>query len=334
MIVNLLSLAAKDRTQLVLENIALRHQLAVYKRSVNQPNIKDGDRIFWLTVMRMLKEWRDALVFVQPATVVRWHRKGFKHYWRRKSRSKPGRPRIAMEIIHLIRRMSTETVTWGAPRLVAELALLGHEIAESTVAKFMVKHRPSQPNQPWKTFLHNHMPETAACNFFVVPAVTFQVLYCFMVMSLDRRRILHVNVTNHPTAECTARQLVEAFPGDGWAPRYLQRDRDKIFGWAFRQKVKGLGIEELISAPRSPWQNAFVERVIGTLRRECTDHIIPLSDQHLLKTLREFAAYYNGSRAHQSLVGNSPIARTVQRRGEVIATPVLGGFHYRYSRAA
>ncbi|MFT4540939.1 MAG: putative transposase [Planctomycetota bacterium] len=334
LIVNLLQLVARDRSQLVLENIALRHQLAVYKRSAKRPNINDGDRIFWLTVMRMLKAWREALVFVQPATVVRWHRKGFKHYWRRKSRPKPGRPPIAVEIIHLIRRISTENVTWGAPRIAAELALLGHEVAESTVAKYMVRHRPSQPDQTWKTFLHNHMAETAACDFFVVPTVTFQVLYCFVVMSLDRRRILHVNVTNHPTAEWTARQLVEAFPGDGWTPRYLQRDRDKVFGWAFRQKVKSLGIEELISAPRSPWQNAFVERVIGTLRRECTDHIIPLSEKHLLRTLREFIAYYNESRTHYSLDGNAPIEREVQARGEVTAKPVLGGLHHRYSRAA
>ncbi|MFT4540907.1 MAG: transposase InsO family protein [Planctomycetota bacterium] len=198
----------------------------------------------------------------------------------------------------------------------------------------MVKRRPTQPDQTWKTFLHNHMSETAACDFFVVPTITFQALYCFVVMSLDRRRILHVNVTNHPTAEWTARQLVEAFPGDGWTPRFLQRDRDKIFGLAFRQKVKALGIEELISAPRSPWQNAFVERVIGTLRRECTDHIIPLSERDLLRTLQEYAASYNEGRAHQSLDGNSPIPREVQARGEVSSTPVLGGLHHRYSRAA
>jgi len=333
LLANLLQLAVKDRTQLALETIALRHQPAVYKRSVARPNIKDGDCIFWLTVMHMLKEWRLALVFVQPATVIKWHRKGFKHYWRRKSRSKPGRPPVGMDIILLIRRMSLENATWGAPRIVNELALLGHTVAESTVAKYMVKHRPADRTQSWKTFLQNHMAEIAACDFFVVPTVTFQRLYCFVVMSLDRRRILLVNVTKHPTAEWAAQQLIEAFPGGGWIPRFLQRDRDGVFGWAFRRKVKTLGIEELISAPRSPWQNPFVERLIGSIRRECTDHIIPLSERHLLRTLRKYQVYYNESRAHQSLDGNAPVARRVERAGEIVATPVLGGLHHRYSRA-
>ncbi len=332
-LVTLLQLAVKDRTQLALENIALRHQLAVYKRSVARPNIQDGDRIFWLTVMRMLKEWRQALVFVQPETVIKWHRKGFRHYWRRKSRAKPGRPPISLELIYLIRRLSTENVTWGAPRITDELALLGHAVAESTVAKYMVRHRPAHPKQGWKTFLHNHLAETAACDFFVVPTVTFQRLFCFVVMSLDRRRIEHVNVTKHPTAEWTAQQLIDAFPGDGWVPRFLQRDRDGVFGWVFRRKVKVLGIEELISAPRSPWQNPFVERLIGSIRRECTDHIIPLSEKHLLRTMLAYQIYYNEGRPHQSLDGNAPIARRVERVGEIVATPVLGGLHHRYSRA-
>jgi transposase InsO family protein len=198
----------------------------------------------------------------------------------------------------------------------------------------MVKHRPTEPSQSWRTFLANHMAETAACDFFVVPMVTFQRLFCFVVMSLDRRRILHINVTKHPTAEWTAQQLVEAFPGDRWMPRFLQRDRDGIYGWAFRRKVTALGIEELVSAPRSPWQNAYVERVIGSIRRECTDHIIPMGEKHLVRTLREYVEYYNDSRTHQSLDGNAPTPRAVERVGEIVATPVLGGLHHRYSRAA
>ncbi len=153
-------------------------------------------------------------------------------------------------------------------------------------------------------------------------------------MSLDRRRILHINVAEHPTAEWTGQQIVEAFPGDGWIPRFLQRDRDGIYGWAFRSKMKAMGIEPLVSAPRSPWQNAYVERVIGSIRRECTDHIIPMGERHLLCTLRAYQVYYNESRTHYSLDGNAPIARRVQAAGEVIATPVLGGLHHRYSRAA
>lgn len=334
LLVNLFQLAVKDRTQLALENIALRHQLAVYKRSVKRPNIKDGDRIFWLTVMRMLKEWREALVFVQPATVIKWHRKGFRYYWRRKSRAKPGRPAIDMKIIALIRRLSQENVTWGAPRIKNELALLGYNVAESTVAKYMIKRPSPERRQSWKTFLHNHMNEIAACEFFVVPTARFQVLYCFVIMSLDRRRILHVNVTKHPNSAWAAQQLLEAFPADEVIPRFLQRDRDGAYGWVFRSKVKMLGIEELISAPRSPWQNVYVERVIGSIRRECTDHIIPMGEKHLLRTVREYMAYYNEYRPHQALDGNSPVVRAVKRKGEVVGKPVLGGLHHEYSRAA
>lgn len=333
-LVSLLSLAAKDRSQLVLENIALRHQLAVYKRSVGRPNINDRDRIFWLTLMRVLKEWREALVIVQPDTVIRWYRNGLRYYWRRKSRSRPGRPPIPMAVIMLIRWMSIENVTWGAPRIKDELALLGHHVAISTVAKYIVRRRETEPSQSWKTFLHNHMGETAACDFFVVPTVTFQRLFVFVVMSLDRRRIMHVNVTNHPIADWVAHQIREAFPGDGWMPRFLQRDRDGAYGWAFRRAVKGMGITELVSAPRSPWQNAHVEWLIGTIRRECTDHIIPMGEDHLRRTLREYVEYYNRDRLHQGLDGQPPDRREVEGVGQVVAQPVLGGLHHRYTRAA
>lgn len=241
-----------------------------------------------------------------------------------------------MAAIRLIRRMSSENVTWGAPRIRDELALLGHELAISTVAKYMARRREPdpRPSQSWQTFLHNHMADTAACDFFVVPTVTFQRLFVFVVMSLDRRRILHVNVTRHPTSEWVAQQIREAFPGDGWVPRFLQRDRDCPFGWAFRRTLRSLGIEELVSAPRSPWQNAYVERLIGSIRRECTDHIIPLSEGHLRRTLTEYVAYYNADRPHQSLDGQSPDRRRVESVGEVAARPVLGGLHNRYSKAA
>ena len=262
-LVSLFRLLLKDRAQLALENIALRQQLAVYKRTVNRPRIEDRDRIFWLSIMGMLREWKEALVFVQPRTVIKWHRKGFAFYWRRKSRATPGRPPISMKLIMLIRRLSKENVLWGAPRIRDELALLGHDLAESTVAKYMVKRRNAEPSQSWKTFITNHMAESAACDFFVVPTLTFDFLYCFVVLSHDRRRILHVNVTANPTAAWTARQIVEAFPYDS-VPKYLHRDRDSIFGWEFRRCVASLGIEQIVSAARSPWQNAFVERVIGT----------------------------------------------------------------------
>ena len=332
-LVSLFRLLLKDRSQLALENIALRQQLAVYKRTVTRPKIEDRDRIFWLSIMGMLKEWKEALVFVQPRTVVRWHRKGFAYYWRRKSRAKPGRPPISMALIMLIRRLSQENVLWGAPRIRDELALLGHDLAESTVAKYMVKSQTTEPSQSWKAFIANHMAESAACDFFVVPTLTFDLLFCFVVLSHDRRRILHINVTANPTAIWTARQLTEAFPFDS-KPKYLHRDRDSIFGWEFQRCVESLGIEQIVSAARSPWQNAFVERVIGTIRRECTDHIVPLSEAHLRRVLREYIDYYNESRTHQSLDGNAPEPRDVALVGDVVGAPVLGGLHHRYSRAA
>ncbi|MFT7170029.1 MAG: putative transposase [Paracoccaceae bacterium] len=208
-LVALLRLASRDRTRLVLEDIALRHQLAVYKRSVGRPNLSDRDRIFWPTVMRMLREWRSALVIVQPATVIKWHRNGCRHNWRKKSGSKPGRPLIAMSIIMLIRRMSSENVTWGAPRIRDELCLLGHEVAVSAVAKYMVRPRRMEPDQSWKTLLQKQMAVTVACDFFVVPTITFQRLYCFVVMSLERRQVLHVNVTRNLTAEWVAQRSAQ-----------------------------------------------------------------------------------------------------------------------------
>ena len=333
-LVSILDLAVKDRAQLVLENTALRHQLAVLKRSVTRPKIEDSDRMVWIMLRRMLKEWKEALIFVKPDSVVRWHRKGFAYYWKRKSRSTPGRPPISMELILLIRRLSEENATWGAPRIKDELALLGHDVAETTVAKYMVKRRGKEPSQTWRTFIHNHMACTAACDFFTVPTATFKVLYCFVVLSLDRRRILHTNVTSHPTAAWTARQLLEAFPGEVPVPRFLMRDRDSIYGWEVHRVVRSLSLTEIISAPRSPWQNPFVERVIGTIRRECTDHVIPMGKEHLQRILNEYVAYYNESRAHQSLDGNAPEPREVESVGQVVARPVLGGLHHRYSRAA
>ncbi|MCP4006905.1 MAG: transposase family protein [bacterium] len=334
LLVNLLQLALKNRTQLALENIALRHQLAVYKRTVKRPRIEDRDRIFWLAVMRMLREWREALVFVKPETVVRWHRQGFRYYWRWKSRAKPGRPPISREVINLIRRLSRENVLWGAPRIRDELALLGHMVAESTVAKYMVKRPRAGDGQSWRTFLDNHMADTAACDFFVVPTLTFKLLYGFVVLSHDRRRILHINVTANPTATWTARQIVEAFPY-GAVPKYLVRDRDSIYGFAFRAQCRALGIKEVRIARRSPWQNPFAERLIGSIRRECVDHIVPFNERHLLRTLRAYVEYYNKSRTHMSLDGNAPVARLRSSGvGDVIADPVLGGLHHVYRRTA
>ena len=306
------------------------------QRSVKRARIHDSDRTFWILATTLIKNWAEHLVIVKPETVIRWHRNGFAYYWRRKSRAPSGgRPPIDDETIALIRRMSTDNVTWGSPRIRAELAKLGIDVAKSTVERYMVARSDRDPSrQTWRTFLANHMHESAACDFFTIPTATFKTLYVFVVLSHARRRIVHINVTRHPTAEWTAQQVVEAFPGND-EPRFLHRDRDSIYGHAFRRKLRALGIEEVVSARKSPWQNPFVERVIGTIRRDCTDHIIPLGERHLLRVLREFVdGYYNPSRCHQSLDGDAPMSRPVESRGDVVSQSILGGLHHRYRRAA
>jgi hypothetical protein len=290
----ILRMLLANRSALIAENLSLRQQLAVLAHSSKRPRLRQRDRIFWVWLSRLWTGWRSALVIVQPDTVVRWHRRGFRLYWRWKSR-KTGRPKIDPEIRKLIRRMSMDNPLWGVPRIQAELRLLGHDVAESTVAKYTVRRRPGPPSQTWRSFLKNHMDCTAACDFFVVPTVTFHLLFCFVVLGHGRRRIVHFNVTPHPTARWTAQQIVEAFPADGTERKYLLRDRDSIYGDYFRHRVKNMGIKELVIAWRSPWQNPYCERVVGTLRRECLDHVIVLNEAHLRRILSSFVDYYNHS---------------------------------------
>ncbi|TWT77301.1 Integrase core domain protein [Posidoniimonas polymericola] len=325
--------ALVPRACLVAENAALRQQLVCYQRKRGRPRIAGADRLFWVLLKQFWSGWKSSLVIVQPDTVCRWHRQGFRILWRWKSR-RQGRPLIDAELRALIRRMSRENPLWGAPRIRAELRLLGYEIAESTVARYMVRRR-GNPSPGWKTFLANHSQEIAACDFFVVPTATFRMLYCFVILSHDRRRVLHFNVTTNPTARWTAQQLTEAFPFDA-APRYLRRDNDAIYGKVFQQRIAALGIEDRPTTPGSPWQNAYVERLVGTVRRECLDHVIVLGKDHLRRVLSKFFAYYNGSRAHQGLEGDAPLGREREppELGDVVATPVLGGLHHCYSRRA
>ena len=323
------------KARLAVENLALRQQLAVLKQSVKRPRLRPRDRVFWVWLSRFWSNWRCALAIVQPDTVVRWHRQGFKLYWRCKSRpGKTGRPPISREIRDLIRRMSRENATWGAPRIVSELALLGHDVAEGTVAKYMVKRR-KPPSQTWRTFLDNHVPDIAACDFFTVPTVTFRILYVFVVLLHDRRRVVHFNVTTNPHAEWTAQQIVNAFPYEE-APRFLIRDHDGIYGDYFVKRVESMGIEEVPIAPRSPWQNPYCERLIGSIRRECLNHMILLGERHLHRIMTEYFNYYHDSRCHLSLDQNSPTPREAEPpcRGEVVAIPYLGGLHHRYTRRA
>ena len=245
-----------------LENVALRHQLMVLQRSARRPHLARWDRILWVWLTRIWTGWRSSLVIVQPATVLAWHRQDFRLYWRWKS--KPhlvGRPTLAAEIRHLIRQMARDNPTWGRRRVQAELALLGYAVAELTVAKYMHRRTSPWPSPTWRAFLHAHLRETVAVDFFLVPTLTFRLLFVFVVLRHDRRELLHVNVTDHPTAVWTARQLVEAFADDS-APTFLLRDRDAIYREEFGRRVESLGVREVLTAPRAPWQNPFVRMLV------------------------------------------------------------------------
>ncbi len=327
--------AFRTRASLQLENLALRHQLAVYQRSDVKPRTQPGDRVFWSWLSRVWSGWRGALVFVQPRTIVAWQRRRFRDHWARLSgRTKPGRPSTSAEIRQLIRRMSKANPLWGSPRIVGELEKIGITIAKSTVEKYMVRKRES-PSPTWRAFLSNHVKDLVSIDFFVVPAVRFEVLFVLIVLAHHRRRIVHFGVTQHPTAEWTAQQIVNAFSWDE-GPRCLLRDRDSIYGAHFRKRVKNMGIEEVLIAPRSPWQTPFVERVIGSVRRDCLDHVIVLSQEHLRRILRSYLSYYHDWRTHLSLDMDCPEPRTVQsaEAGEIIEVSEVGGLHHHYGRRA
>jgi putative transposase len=298
----------RSRRALQLEILALRHQLAVYQRSVPRPRIQPTDRLLWSWLARMWSGWQAALAFVQPRTVVAWHQKRFREHWRRLSqRGKPGRPAMAQEVRVLIQTMWQSNPTWGAPRIVGELQKLGIDVAKSTVESYRM--RPRQPPSPtWKAFLSNHVRDLAAMDFFVVPTVTHKVLFVLVILVHERRRIVHCHVTEHPTAAWTAQQVVDAFPWDE-APRYLLRDRDRIYGDVFRQRVRNMGIEEVLIAPRSPWQNPYVERLIGSIRRELLDQVIVLNERHLTRLLQSYLDYYHGYRTHRALDMDTPVPR-------------------------
>ena len=268
-----------------------------------------------------------------PATLVRWHRGGFRAYWRWRSRARPGRPRIDRATIALIKRMARENVLWGAPRIHGELLKLGIAIAQSTVAKYMPRRGDPARGQSWRAFLANEIDGIAAIDLLTVPTILFDQLHALVVLSLDRRRITFITATDYPTALWLAQQIREAFPWET-APRFLIRDNDKKYGEAFRRTLRACGIRDRPVAPRSPWQNGYVERVIGSIRRECLDHVIVWNEAHLRAILRAYAAYYNASRTHLSLRKDAPDGRAIERDGEIVAVRVLGGLHHRYGRCA
>ncbi len=325
----------RRRVALQLEVLALRQQLATLKRSSSRPLLRSADRLFWVLLSRLWPDWRATLVIVKPETVIAWHRKGFRLFWTWKSRRwRGGRAPVPREVRDLIRRMSRENPLWGAPRIHGELLKLGIEVSEATVSKYMVRHR-KPPSQTWRTFLRNHVGCLASIDFFVVPTATFSFLFGFVVLHHERRRIVHFAVTANPTAAWVAQQIREAFPWDT-APRHMIRDRDGVYGGVFRARVLAMGIEEVVTAPRSPWQNAFAERVIGSIRRECLDHVIVLNEWHLRRILASYLDYYHRSRTHLSLGKDAPNGRPVQPAGtgEIVAFPQVGGLHHRYVRLA
>jgi len=336
-VVGALFAALRPRAILFAENLVLRQQLAILRRATPRPRLRPIDRAFWVIVSRMWSRWAECLAIVQPATVIGWHRRGFARWWAWKSR-RVGRPPLARELVSLIEQMTLENPLWSRRRIASELAKLGYAVDKDTVAKYMPKpaQRPrNPPSQTWKTFLRNHLAGTIAIDFLTVPTVTFNVLYVFFVLSLERRRVLHVNVTAHPYATWAAQQIVEAI-GAELVPARLIRDRDAIFGTEFDARVNNLGVRQIRISPRSPWQNGYAERWVGTLRRELLDHVIVLGERHLLRLVRQHVAYYNSDRPHMSLGGDSPVTRDVQppTAGKVIALPRVGGLHHRYSRAA
>jgi transposase InsO family protein len=279
--------------------------------------------------------WQAGVSIIRPATVIGWQRKGFGLFWNWKIRhGKPGRPAVPKEVRRLIRMLSRDNPLWGAPHIHGELLKLGINIGETSVSKDMVRNR-KPPSQTWRTFLDNHLKTMVSADFFVVPTIRFQILYVFLVLAHERRRILHFAVTAHPTPEWTAQQMREAFPWDT-APRYLLRDRDRIFGLEFVKQVKAMGINQVLSAPHSPWQRAYVERAIGTIRRECLDHLIVFNERSLHRQLQSFVEYYHRSRVHLALDKDAPEPRPIQppESGRIVSTPVLGGLHHRYERRA
>lgn len=325
----------RGRAVLQLELLALRHQLATVKRTSPRPPLRLADRLLWVILSRILPNWREVLVIVKPETVVGWHRKGFRLFWTWKSRRRrDGRPTVSREVRDLIHRMSRENPLWGAPRIHGELLKLGIDVSQATVSKYM-KNFPRPPSQTWLTFLRNHIDCFASMDFLVLPTATLRLLFVFIVLHHERRRIVHFGVTDHPTAAWIKQQVTEAFPWDT-APRYMIRDRDSVYGLIAHDRIKAMGIDEVLTAPRAPWQNPYVERVIGSIRRECLDHVIVLSERQLRRILASYLDYYHQSRTHLALSKDSPVPRPIQpaETGKVVAFPQVGGLHHRYERLA
>jgi putative transposase len=325
----------RSRGDIAIEVLALRQQIAVLKRRRPRPTLNSLDRLFWTTLRRFWSRWTDVLVIVRPETVIGWHRAGFRLYWRWRSRPRSGRPKITAESRLLIRRLAEENAGWGAPRIHGELLKLGFVVSERTVARYLRSvQRRGDPGKRWLAFLRNHREVIVAFDFFTVPTVTFQSLYCFFVVEHGRRKILHSNVTRHPTAEWVLQQLREAFP-EAAPYRYVILDRDSKFDADVIKFLKATGLKPKRTSVQAPWQNGVAERWVGSCRREILDHVIALNEQHLRRLIRDYVNYYHDDRIHDSLGKDTPNRRSVERKpspnGVVVSCARLGGLHHRYS---
>lgn len=324
----------RSRTDAALEVLALRQQVSVLKRRRPRPPVTAVDRLFWIILRLTWCGWKDVLVIVKPETVVGWHRAGFRLYWRWRSRSRGGRPRIKEEIRALIRRLAQENPDWGAPRIHGELQKLGFVLSERTVARYLRGiPRRGDPAKRWLAFLRNHREAIVALDFFTVPTATFRVLYCFFVIEHGRRRILHFNTTRHPSADWVVQQLREAFPEAG-PYRYVILDRDSILDGEVIAFLKATGLKPKRTSVRAPWQNGTAERWIRSCRQEILDQVIALNEGHLRRVIGDFVRYYEEDRIHDALDKDTPNRRPVESKpvaGSVIALPRLGGLHHRYT---
>ena len=331
---DLVRTVARSRTEVIIENLALRQQVAALKRERPRPRLNDMDRLFWVAMKEQFANWTDALLIVKPDTVVGWHRAAFKRHWAKLSGSgkHPGRPGVSRELRNLIRRMATENA-WGAPRIHSELMKLGIDISEATVSRYMPK-RPLDPDKidRWKAFLKNHMPEIAAMDFVTIPTATFQLLHCLVIIHHDWRRILYFNITTNPTAAWVRQQLREVFMDDPRI-RYLIHDRDTRFS-GIGEWLKSAGAKSVLTSYRSPWQNGICERFNLSLRAELLDHVIVFNEAHARRLISDYLGYYHQDRCHLSLDKDCPEPRPVQERppgdAEVVAFPRVGGIHHRY----
>jgi hypothetical protein len=321
----------KSKMRLEAENAVLRHQLTVLRRRLQgRVRLTNKDRRLLIVLYRWFPSILQVLTIIRPETLIHWHRSGFCCYWRWKSRSLGGRPPIEARLRALIRQMSMNNPLWGAPRIHGELLKLGFEVAQSSVAKYMVKRR-GPPGQGWLTFLRNHAPDIAAMDFFVVPTIGFDLLYAFVVIRIERRDLVWINVTKNPTAEWVARQITEAFPWDG-APVYMIRDRDRIYGGIVTRRLRAMGIRDKPTAPVSPWQNGFTERLIGSIRRGVLGSYRRFRRGPSTPNPAMLRALLQRCRTHRSLDKDAPVSRPVQRTGSIKSFPILGGLHHHYAR--